>query len=354
MSLRNRVAPLLHTGWFSAERSAIAGLKRNFVHDSLRDAFAKAHCPLHQNPSIEMIHPRRWKVADGDRGYLIKDVGNQLVITREVSPAICRLIEFLAFRSKERFYTSKWRFEQMSMQCRWTAEKYLEDRSDVLMVNIGAGSWHVPKWKVMEYRGPWYNYYLPGFIDFNHDLTSDAPFPFADRSVHLFYCEHVIEHLSNRCCAHLFREAFRSLELGGGFRIVMPDADLIYDRLRKRDTGFFKSWMDRDNSSLEEAFCTLVAQSRYLEKAEIDRRLATMDEDEFLDWCDEGLEYDRAKAGEHINWFNFEKLSRMLSEAGFTGIRRSSPQESLFCEARGPGFDTRPWYSLHVDCVRAS
>jgi len=353
MSLRNSVASLLHTGWFSAERSAVAGLKRNSVHESLRTAFATANCPLESNPSIEMIHPRRWKLADGNRGYLIKDVGDQLVITQEVSPSVCRIIEFFAFKTKQWLDTSKWRLRQMSLQSRWVAEKHLGERSSTLMVNIGAGSWHVPKWKIMDYRGPWYNYYLPGFIDYNHDLTSSAPFSFADRSVHLFYCEHVIEHLNDRCCEHLFREAFRSLEPGGGFRVVMPDAGLIYDRLREQDAKFFKSWMDRDNSSLEEAFCTLVAQSRYLEKAEIDCRLATMKEDEFLDWCKDGLEYDRTRAGEHINWFNFKKLSRMLKEAGFHVVRESKPQESLFSEARGPEFDTRPWYSLHVDCVKA-
>jgi hypothetical protein len=148
----------------------------------------------------------------------------------------------------------------------------------------------------------------------------------------LFYCEHVVEHLKDEWCEHLFREVFRSLEPGGGFRVIMPDTGLIYDRLRERDAAFFKSWMDRDNSTIEEAFCTLVAQSRPLEKADIEWRLVSMTKHEFLDWCKQGLEYDWRRAGEHINWFDFEKLSGMLQAAGFSNVRRSKPQGSQFVD----------------------
>jgi len=353
MSLRNKVAWLLHGETFHTGRFAVRGLKRKFADEQLQRSFAIAKCPLSTNPRVETINCRRWRLGDANRAYLIKDVGDRLAITRERVPSVCRIAEFFAFQARPRFFACRWRLQQASLQCLWTAEKHLRDRPRQLMVNIGAGSWYVPNWKTMDLRGPWYNFYLPGFIDFNYDLTSNEPFPFGDEHVHLFYCEHVIEHLHNRCCEHLFQEALRCLEPGGGLRIVVPDADLLYDRLRNRDAEFYKSWMDRDNSSLEEAFCTLVAQSRDLDKADMDQRLATMAEDEFLDWCEQGLNYDAKRAGEHINWFNFQKLARMLKEAGFGNVCRTNPQESRFCEARGPSFDTRPWYSLHVDCAKS-
>jgi predicted SAM-dependent methyltransferase len=350
MLLRNTVASLLHVGSFTAEPSARAELKREFVGENLRLAFAKSNNNLGRDARIETINPRRWKLADRESVYLIKDHGDELAVVREVSPFVCGVIEFFTFKAKPKFDATRWRARQMSLQCRWTAQKRWREQPQKLLVNIGSGSWYVPNWKIMECRGSYYKFHAPGFIDYNHDLTGNAPFPLADGSVHLFYCEHVVEHLKDEWCENLFREAFRTLEPGGGFRIVMPDADLIYERFIKRDSEFFKSWMERDNSTLEEAFCTLVAQSRHLDKAEIDDRLASMGRDEFLDWCKRGLDYDWKKAGEHINWFSFEKLSRMLHTAGFCDVRRTDAQESRFLEARGPKFDTRAWYSLHVDC----
>jgi hypothetical protein len=342
----------LHQEEFSAEPSAKAALKRGIVDERLRAVFAQGKCALGPETFIETTSPRRWKLTDGNNVYLIKDEGDRLAVIRETLPGLCRVIEFLAFKAKPRYYTLRWRVRQMCSQCNWTVKKRWREKPQRLLVNIGAGSWYVRDWRILEYRGPWYNFYAPGFIDYGHDLTSNNPFPFADHSVHLFYCEHVIEHLKDEWCEHLFREVFRSLERGGGFRLVMPDADLIYDRLLKRDTEFFKSWMDRDNSSLEEAFCTLVAQSRHLDKTEFDRRLSTMAKHDFLDWCKEGLEYDWTRAGEHINWFDYEKLSGMLQAVGFRNVRRNEAQESQFQEARGRRFDTRPSYSLHIDCIK--
>jgi predicted SAM-dependent methyltransferase len=352
MFLRKTAASLLHVGSFSIEPSARAELKREFVSEKLRLAFADANCRLSKSATIVTINPRRWKLADDKNVYLVKDCGNRLVVTREASPALCGLIEYFAFKAKPKYYLTRWRARQMSLQFNWTIRKRWREQPQELLVNIGSGSWHVPNWKILEHRGPWYNHYAPGFIDYNHDLAGNAPLPLTDSSVHLFYSEHVIEHLKDEWCEHLFREAYRTLVPGGGFRVVVPDADLIYKRLLRRDSDFFKSWMDRDNSTLEEAFCTLVAQSRYLERAEIDQRLATMTRNEFLDWCKQGLEYDRKRAGEHINWFTFEKFTKMLKAAGFCDVRRTNAQESRFPEVRGAKFDTRPSYSLHVDCLK--
>jgi len=120
-----------------------------------------------------------------------------------------------------------------------------------------------------------------------------------------------------------------------------------------RDTAFFKSWMDRDNASIAEAFRTLVGQARSpFDECDFERRLSGMSKEDFLNWCKQGLEYDWKRSGEHINWFNFEKLARMLEEAGFCNIRRCEAQQSRFPEAKGPGFDTRAWYSLHVECLK--
>jgi SAM-dependent methyltransferase len=351
MSLRNHIGALLHGESFSAEPFARDSLKRGLVDERLRLAFAGKQYALGTNPHIEPTNPRRWRLIDGNNGYLVKDLGDRINVICETSPTLCGVIES-AIRSKAKYYNLRWRARQIGLQYRWTARKRLVEKPQKRLVNIGSGSWYVPDWRILEYRGPWYNFYAPGFIDYPHNLTSIDPLPFSSASVDLFYSEHVVEHLKDEWCMHLFREIYRSLKPGGGFRVVMPDADLIYRKLIERDTVFFKSWMERDNSTVEEAFCTLVAQSRPLEKSEIDRRLAVMNKHAFLDWCKQGLDYDWHRAGEHINWFDFEKLAQMLRAAGFSDVRRTEEHQSRFDPIQGPKFDTRGWYSLHVDCVK--
>jgi SAM-dependent methyltransferase len=177
--------------------------------------------------------------------------------------------------------------------------------------------------------------------------------PFADASVSLFYSEHVFEHLTDECCQHAFREMQRALVPGGGVRIVVPDADILYEKLRARDEAFFRPLMFGRPATLAEAFLIIIAQPR----KPFDERLFFADleslpREEFLNRCRAGLRYDYARAGEHINWFNFEKLRAMLLAAGFTVVEHSEPQGSRFTQIRGPKFDTRPSYSLHVDAVK--
>jgi predicted SAM-dependent methyltransferase len=332
--------------------------KKTFKYSSLNVAlgqiFSEKGHRLGSCPTLLAKSSRAWKLLDGKNVYLVKDVGDRLVVIRERHPRICRLIERVVYEPKSRYHQSKWRLrrwrslESAALKKRWV------DKPKKLLVNLGAGTWYVRDWKVLEYQGEWYRF-ARSFIDFEHDLTSNRPFPFANGSVHLFYSEHVFEHLKDEWCDYIFREANRCLEEGGGFRIVVPDADLIYDRLVEKDDAFFKSWMDRDNASLAEAFRTLVGHSRSpLDEMDFARRLSALSKVDFLDWCKEGLEYDLKRAGEHINWFNFAKLKRLLNNAGFVNVRLSAAQGSQFPEARGPCFDTRAWYSLHVECTKQS
>ena len=166
--VRNHVAALLHEESFSTKLGAKEPLKRGVVDEPLRKVFAQSNCALGPQPHIETIDPRRWKLADGNREYLIRDLGDHLVVIREKHPAVCRLLEFLAFQAKPRYDNLRWRARQRCLQCSWTFKKRLREKPQKLMVNIGSGSWYVPDWKILEYRGPWYSFYAPGFIDYGH------------------------------------------------------------------------------------------------------------------------------------------------------------------------------------------
>lgn len=61
--------------------------------------------------------------------------------------------------------------------------------------------------------------------------------------------------------------------------------------------------------------------------------------------------------GSHTNWWNYEKINKMLKIAGFKEIYRSFEQGSHFAEMRGKGrhygFDsTHPELSLFVEAIK--
>ncbi|MBI2047653.1 MAG: hypothetical protein HYT27_00795 [Parcubacteria group bacterium] len=65
--------------------------------------------------------------------------------------------------------------------------------------------------------------------------------------------------------------------------------------------------------------------------------------------------------GEHLTWFTFNKIKKMLQNAGFSDIRRSSFLQSISEEMRAPEFDTRKGklkgdtrqkVSCYIDVVR--
>ncbi|MBI4890232.1 MAG: methyltransferase domain-containing protein [Acidobacteria bacterium] len=51
--------------------------------------------------------------------------------------------------------------------------------------------------------------------------------PLGDRSVAVVYCSHLLEHLECEDASRLVGEAFRVLEPGGVFRVVVPDLEMI-------------------------------------------------------------------------------------------------------------------------------
>jgi predicted SAM-dependent methyltransferase len=353
MSTRTNLKGFIHEELFSLDAACRPAFRYALPDDRLRNAFSANGYPLGNEISLlPGSTSRKWKLVDGRKSYLVKDLGDRLVVILEKHPRLCRMLEVALYESKPRYYTLRWKLRRWRQQRVWGLKKRLVDRPGKLLVNLGAGVWYAPGWKVLECQGDWYRY-AQSYIDYEHDLTSNRALPFADGSVHMFYSEHVFEHFRDEWCEHIIREAYRSLEEGGYFRIVVPDADLIYDRLLQKDAKFFQSWMERDNSTLAEAFRTLVGRATApFDEGDFYRRLATMPKQDFLDWCRAGLEYDWTRTGEHINWFNFEKMQRMLKEAHFREVRRCEAQDSRVPEARGPGFDTRAWYSLHVECVK--
>ena len=89
-----------------------------------------------------------------------------------------------------------------------------------------------------------------------------------------------------------------------------------------------------------------------IEEAEIIKKFEKLSKEEFLKYYTKDLRQIPEKAGAHINWFTFKKLNKMLLESGFKDIYKSKCGKSKFKEMQSDKFDTRPFWSLHVEAIK--
>jgi len=337
---------------FALPASYARFLRYEPVDSELRDAMASHGIDVGQDVAATPRGVTKWAIAVAGHTFILRLIDESLVVSEDIYPHIGLLIAFADRAIK----FVRWRLPAVARRTVmiWTnaARKRIARQPSRLMVNVGAGAWYTAGWKVLDHSGSWYGGHRP-LIDYEHDLHGTAPMPFADRSVHLFYSEHVLEHLPDDCDLRALKEMHRCLVDGGGCRIVVPDADLLVERLRARDHAFFRRLVPDRPDCIEEQFLVLIAHPRScIDVRRLREQVAALPQNDFLDLYTRAMRYDYARAGEHINWFNFEKLRAMLAAAGFRDIVRSSPQASIFQEIRGPMFDTRPSYSLHVDALK--
>lgn len=346
---KQAVRKLLERDIGSLDPSFRDEFKARRITPSLARELGRVGLTVGPEASVSALDPYCWEVCQRDGHFLIRDRGTRLQVALEVYP----VVEHLLRRIADGLRSLPTRAHRTLVLERATIAKRLDQRTRPLRVNLGAGAWHVPGWRVLDHGGDWYRF-PRRFLDFDCDLVADDRLPFETATVDVFYSEHVFEHLSDACCSRIFAEIARSLVPGGGLRIVVPDAELICDRYEAEDSNFFRRWMERDNASLTEAFLTLVAHPREpLDEVVIRRQFLVTPRAKFLDEICGRLRYDPSRAGEHINWFDFAKLERMLRAAGFARVEASLPQGSAIGSIRGRGFDTRAWYSIHVDAFTA-
>jgi predicted SAM-dependent methyltransferase len=234
--------------------------------------------------------------------------------------------------------------------------KKLDSQPRVLMVDVGAGLTYKRHWKTLDYPSEFYDSALT--IDYVFDLMSFKKLPLRNSSVRFFYCDHVLEHITNEAVQHLFIDMYRCLEDGGALRILVPDIELAYEAYAKGNWRFFlREYLSlnrdflRSEHSLEKFFlhyfAGYVADRVNLE--EVKRGFAQMSRVDFLDFyslkaqdvVNKNPIIQKKLSHFHMNWFDYEKLADMLRKAGFSVIYRSAPQESKFPQMVGPKFDPR-------------
>ena len=182
----------------------------------------------------------------------------------------------------------------------------------------------------MDYPSKWYPY-KEEVIDCKFDLTSGDPFPFEDNSIELFYSSHCMEHIGSENFEHIFSEIYRSLKPGGGIRITVPCYDMLYDTYQKR--------MKDEQEGLREILDTFLNgfASYFMDRVPVDefqKNFETMSRSELADhYCSQvPRDLHKDTAGQHINWWNVEKMKNKLEKANFSEVTRTEPFESRFSE----------------------
>ena len=233
--------------------------------------------------------------------------------------------------------------------------------------NVGAGAFRHPFWTNIDYVSDWYSANASN-IDINFDLAEGAPLPLPDQEAELFFTSHTIEHICDSHAKILFREIRRALKPGGAVRITCPDVDLYYQALASNEPALLPSFWNGKGTGhgigqmfLYEFASQLsaihpITSTDKISDEELGRLFRDRPYSEVLDYCVSRCDFEVQKryVGDHINWWNSDKLEAFLSDAGFAQIIRSGYQQSIVPVLRDARyFDTsHPEISLYVDAVR--
>lgn len=226
------------------------------------------------------------------------------------------------------------------------------------MVDIGGGNFVRFGWKNLDYYSGHYGY-KSIFVDINHNLFGKKELPFKSNSVDLFYSSHTFEHIPNIYCQHIFNEIYRSLKNNGIVRITLPDFDLYYKSYGRNDKNFYRNFPYREiHKNFLKAFAT--AKISDVSIKELKKNFKKLSQEEFANFYTNTIDLSTQtmNPSNHINWWTYEKMEKLLIKAGFNknNIYRSLPQQSLSPHMRGTGnngFDIRHTkISLFVEAIK--
>lgn len=230
-------------------------------------------------------------------------------------------------------------------------------------VVIGGGdTFYGSDWHNIEYVTKGYSdkyKTLPKNIDIPLDLSSCPQFPIKDNSLEALFTSHVIEHLEDKHVQNILDNCYRTLNTGGVFRISCPDIDLYLRALRDNDLDFFhyrhvpyytEAGIKDSISGLFLDVFTRVADKK-MSRESILELVISKGEEEALDFLKKDEKYNPEFSHFHINWFNFNKLRRMLEKSGFKVVYKSGKGQSFYPGLRNMNvFDTGdPKISLFVE-----
>lgn len=230
-----------------------------------------------------------------------------------------------------------------------------------MFYNIGASSFRHKYWSNVDIICEGYTSDTAN-IDIEYDMTANKPLPIETSSAEVVYTSHAIEHVYDENTKNLFSEAFRVLKPGRVFRVTCPEIDLAINAYKQNDISFFRA-VGATETTLEEclaSYCSSAAATGAPGKmtpAELNNFFKnSKDLFSAVDQLSKNSDrvFQKKNPGNHVNWYNKEKIASMLREAGFKEVYISGPQQSLEPVLRDYRYfdSTSPLRSLYVDAVR--
>jgi len=212
---------------------------------------------------------------------------------------------------------------RLELRIAWTerharaAFQKLQERAE-LKVHLGCGS---------DLRAGWVNIDL-NFSDrkkgrtdalyINHDLRRGLPL--AEQSCAFIYSSHLFEHLDEAEGMALMRDCFKALQVGGTFRIVLPDMPRLFQAYLNDDIDFFRLL------DVHQLIGGYPGSARSM-----------------VDY----VNYAVYQFGEHKCLYDFEKLNRTLTEIGFASVMQSN-----FSAGVDVPSDLRRTYSFYTEATK--
>lgn len=242
--------------------------------------------------------------------------------------------------------------------------------------NIGAGTWQHKAWTNIDLRPQSEAFAQIQAPCIYHNLVESEDLPIEAGSAELVYTSHVIEHLPDANVDRMFSSVYKSLEKGGVFRVVTgPDADSDYAALKRQDKYWWYFYSDSDFAeaiaqrgpmSLTDKWLFHVATPRSMySKTPCEKKYSAAETealmrqyptnpDKVRQILTEGLVFNIQYSGDHLSWWNGDKLIQRLKAAGFGNVKKSGYGQSHSHFMRDmTWFDlTYPHISVYVEATK--
>jgi len=246
-------------------------------------------------------------------------------------------------------------------------------------LNIGSCQFRKDGWINLDKPSAHYNNRQEK-IDINYDLNSHNEIPISDEDLTSAYTSHTIEHIPDSSVEYLFKEVHRMLRIGGVFRITCPDIGRCYDAYMQNDIEYISGWLANPKGwkrfrsmGIGEQFLFIFASylSPYLantgfvrkyDEDEINNIFKTKTKEAALSYFTEECQrtaghLQKSTPGNHISWWDFEKLKEKLQVIGFNNITKQEYNKSTFSFLEG--FDclseanvSQSDYTLFIECIK--
>jgi len=194
-----------------------------------------------------------------------------------------------------------------------------------LNLNIGSAGTNYPFFINLDMVSEHYKSRQKNHKFIPYDLSKDK-LPFKNDTVTNIFCCHVIEHCVDEAVKKLFTECIRVLKKTGVFRISCPDSKFLFE-VSSFDNEYWHRSKSQGNWAGQNP--DLVGRYDFLisdisakklrfntpEYREILSKIKSMKYKEAMDFLTRDNKADINNPGNHINFFDYEKIEKMLKDS---------------------------------------